>query len=152
MSLLQHFSPAPRVCVLDSTPPHLQPPRAGRVRQRAVQGIGNKCRAVGSVELEKSCLTVNRGSFRMKHEAGFQSPRVKPEQGSPGSRFGCHCLQHVSRIIYVTSLPTFLVSSRIIKFAFSHFLLCLRAISCVCRSTDNLQESVFLLCGLRNRT
>ena len=90
--LLQCFSPAPRVCVIDSAPTHPQTPRAGRVRQRAVQGIGNKCRAVGSVELEKSCLIVNRGSFRMKHEAGFQSPRAKPEQGSPGSSFGCHYL------------------------------------------------------------
>lgn len=30
-SLLQRFSSAPRVCVIDSAPPHLQPPRAGRV-------------------------------------------------------------------------------------------------------------------------
>ena len=74
MSLLQHFSPASRVCVSDSVPTHPKPPRTGKVRQRAVQEIGNKCRALGSVELEKSCFTVNLGSFRMKHEAGFQSP------------------------------------------------------------------------------
>jgi hypothetical protein len=37
ISLLQHFSPAPGVCVVDSVPTHPQPSREGRVGQRAVQ-------------------------------------------------------------------------------------------------------------------
>ena len=36
MSLLQHFSPAPEVCVIDSALTCPQRPRAGRIRQRAV--------------------------------------------------------------------------------------------------------------------
>ena len=41
MSLLRCFSPAPRVCVIDSVPTHPQAPRTGRVGQRATQGTGN---------------------------------------------------------------------------------------------------------------
>lgn len=40
-SLLQNFSPAPRVCVIDSVPAHPRPTREGRVGQRAIQGTGN---------------------------------------------------------------------------------------------------------------
>jgi hypothetical protein len=36
MSLLQCFSPAPRVCVVDSAPTHPQLPTSGRVGWRAV--------------------------------------------------------------------------------------------------------------------
>ena len=42
MSLLRCLSPAPRVSVIDSMPPHLQLLRTGRVRQRVVQGTGSK--------------------------------------------------------------------------------------------------------------
>jgi hypothetical protein len=38
MSLLQCFSPAPRACVVDSEPPYLKPPRAGRVGQWSSSG------------------------------------------------------------------------------------------------------------------
>ena len=41
MSLLWHFSPAPGVCAVESVPIYPQLPRAGMLRQRAVQGTGN---------------------------------------------------------------------------------------------------------------
>ena len=50
MSLLWRFSPAPGVYVVDSVPNYPQPPRAGRVRQRAVQGTGNIWRPIWSVD------------------------------------------------------------------------------------------------------
>lgn len=36
-------------------------------------------RYLGSIELDKSCLTVNLGSFGMKNEPRFQSPRIKTQ-------------------------------------------------------------------------
>jgi hypothetical protein len=42
------FSPAPGVCAIDSTPPHLQPPRASRIRQHEVQVTGNNWHPVWS--------------------------------------------------------------------------------------------------------
>ena len=46
-SLLQHFSPAPGVCVIDSAPTHPQTPRAGRVRRRL-----SRAQATGEGDLE----------------------------------------------------------------------------------------------------
>lgn len=41
-SLLQCFSPASGVFVVDSVPLHCQPPRAGSIRQKVGQGTGSK--------------------------------------------------------------------------------------------------------------
>jgi hypothetical protein len=54
MSLLQCFSLAPGVCVIDSVPTHPQPPRAGRVRWWVVQGTG--VRKVLQVPFLQVCL------------------------------------------------------------------------------------------------
>jgi hypothetical protein len=63
MSLLS-FSPAPRVCVLDSVPPHLQPPTAGGVRCQVVQGKVSRPTLDG-------CPPPSQGIPRRKHPTTF---------------------------------------------------------------------------------
>lgn len=76
VSLLQHFLPAPRACVMDSVLPHLQPPRAGKVRQEIVQGTGNTVASFSwqcAVPTVMDCVPGNRES-----EWTFSSIKLLP--------------------------------------------------------------------------
>jgi hypothetical protein len=61
MSLLQHFSPALKVYVMDSMPPPLQPPRAGRVSRQVVQSSSNRKRGCSLEQSETESRALRYG-------------------------------------------------------------------------------------------